>query len=47
MRDDGIPIVVKQTDDGDRATAAMFALDSPEAVSAFTERLARRLGDAR
>lgn len=39
----GIPIVVRHGDDGDRATAARFALDSPAQVREFTERLARRL----
>jgi trehalose 6-phosphate phosphatase len=47
VRDDGVPIVVRHSDDGDRATAALFALDSPARVSAFTDRLARQLGDAR
>jgi trehalose 6-phosphate phosphatase len=47
VRDDGIGIVVRHTDDGDRATAALFALDSPAQVSEFTERLARQLGGSR
>jgi len=47
VRDDGIPIVVRHTDDGDRATAALFALDSPAKVSQFTERLANQLTNAR
>ena len=47
VRDDGIPIVVRHTDDGDRATAALFALDSPAAAAEFTDRLARQLSDAR
>ena len=46
VRHDGVPIVVRHTDDGDRATAALFALDSPARVSEFTERLARQLTDA-
>ncbi|OSC43013.1 trehalose-phosphatase [Mycobacterium decipiens] len=41
---DGIPIVVRHTEDGDRATAALFALDSPVRVAEFTDRLARQLG---
>ena len=41
----GVPIVVRHTEDGDRATAALFALDSPASVGVFTERLARQLGD--
>jgi trehalose 6-phosphate phosphatase len=44
VRQDGIGIVVRHTDDGDRATAARFALDSPAQVSEFTWRLARQLG---
>ena len=43
VRHDGVPIVVRHSDDGDRATAALFALDSPARVSEFTERLARQL----
>jgi trehalose 6-phosphate phosphatase len=43
VHDDGIPIVVRHTDDGDRATAAKYALDNPERVRDFTERLARQL----
>jgi trehalose 6-phosphate phosphatase len=45
VRHDGIPIVVRHNDDGDRATAALFALDSPARVSEFTDRLARQLSD--
>jgi trehalose 6-phosphate phosphatase len=44
VQHDGVPIVVRHNDDGDRATAALFALDSPARVSEFTERLARQLG---
>jgi trehalose 6-phosphate phosphatase len=43
----GIPILVRHHDDGDRATAALFALDSPTSAAEFTERLARQLSDAR
>ncbi|MDT5175447.1 MAG: trehalose 6-phosphate phosphatase [Mycobacterium sp.] len=43
VRHDGVPIVVRHSDDGDRATAALFGLDSPAAVAEFTERLARQL----
>ncbi|OBK48454.1 trehalose-phosphatase [Mycobacterium kubicae] len=43
VHDDGVPIVVRHSDDGDRATAALFALDSPARVSEFTAQLARRL----
>ena len=45
VRADGVPIVVRHNDDGDRATAALFGLDSPAQVAEFTERLARRLAD--
>jgi trehalose 6-phosphate phosphatase len=44
VREDGIGIVVRHTDDGDRATAARFALDGPAQVSEFTWRLVRQLG---
>jgi trehalose 6-phosphate phosphatase len=47
VRDDGVPIVVRHTDDGDRATAALFALDSPARAAEFADRLARQLSDAR
>jgi trehalose 6-phosphate phosphatase len=47
VRQDGVPILVRHNEDGDRATAALFTLDSPAGVSEFTERLARQLGDAR
>jgi trehalose 6-phosphate phosphatase len=40
---DGIAILVRHSDDGDRATAARYALDDPDRVREFTERLARRL----
>ncbi|SON58680.1 Trehalose-phosphate phosphatase [Mycobacterium simulans] len=43
----GVPIVVRHTDDGDRATAALFALDSPARAVEFTDRLARQLGSGR
>ncbi|BBZ45682.1 trehalose-phosphatase [Mycobacterium parmense] len=46
VRDGGVPILVRHDEDGDRATAALFGLDSPAAVSEFTARLARRLADA-
>ncbi len=45
VADDGIAILVRHSDDGDRATAARYALDDPGAVREFTERLARRLAD--
>ncbi len=43
VRDDGIGIVVRHADDGDRATAARYALDNPDRVREFTERLAHQL----
>jgi trehalose 6-phosphate phosphatase len=43
VADDGIPIVVRHTDDGDRATAATYALDNPNQAREFTERLAHQL----
>src|SRR5262249_54227201 len=46
VRHDGVPIVVRHNEDGDRATAALFALDSPARVAEFTDRLARQLSDA-
>jgi trehalose 6-phosphate phosphatase len=46
VRHDGVPIVVRHSDDGDRATAALFGLDSPAAVAEFTIRFARQLADA-
>ena len=39
----GVPILVRHGEDGDRATAAKFALDSPAQVGEFTERLAGQL----
>lgn len=39
----GIPILVRHNDDGDRATAAVYALDSPVRVAEFVDRLARQL----
>jgi trehalose 6-phosphate phosphatase len=47
IRQDGVPILVRHNEDGDRATAALFALDSPTLVAEFTERLAQQLRDAR
>jgi trehalose 6-phosphate phosphatase len=41
--DDGIAILVRHGDDGDRATAARYALDNPDRVREFTGRLAHRL----
>ncbi len=43
IQDDGVGIVVRHNDDGDRATAARYALDSPARVSEFTGRLAQQL----
>ncbi|MGO9385602.1 MAG: trehalose-phosphatase [Mycobacterium sp.] len=46
VRQDGIPILVRHNEDGDRATAALFALNSPASVAEFTARLARQLSNA-
>lgn len=43
VADGGIAILVRHGDDGDRATAAHYALDDPDRAREFTERLARRL----
>ena len=43
VQDDGVAILVRHSDDGDRATAASYALDNPDRVREFTERLARQL----
>jgi len=43
VHDDGVAILVRHSDDGDRATAANYALDNPDRVREFTERLARQL----
>ncbi|HEX7321586.1 MAG TPA: trehalose-phosphatase [Mycobacterium sp.] len=40
----GIGIIVRHTEDGDRPTAARYALDSPARVGEFTAELARRIG---
>lgn len=42
----GVPILVRHSDDGDRATAALFALDSPARAAEFTDRLADLLPGA-
>jgi trehalose 6-phosphate phosphatase len=42
VRDDGLGIVVRHTDDGDRATAARWMLDNPGQVREFAARPARR-----
>jgi trehalose 6-phosphate phosphatase len=47
VRADGIGILVRHNDDGDRATAAQYALDSPARVAEFVGQLARRLADDR
>jgi trehalose 6-phosphate phosphatase len=43
VHDDGIAILVRHSDDGDRATAATYALDNPDRVREFTERLAGQI----
>ncbi|WP_144208062.1 trehalose-phosphatase [Mycobacterium tilburgii] len=41
----GIAILIRHNDDGDRATAAQYALDSPAHVAEFVDRLARQLAE--
>ena len=43
IHDDGVAILVRHSDDGDRATAANYALDNPARAREFTDRLARQL----
>jgi alpha,alpha-trehalase len=43
---DGVGIAVRQNDDGDRPSAALFSLANPTAVSDFVARLADDLHDA-
>jgi trehalose 6-phosphate phosphatase len=43
IHDDGIAILVRHSDDGDRATAASYALDDPARAAEFTDRLAHQL----
>ena len=45
VRADGVPILVRHNEDGDRATAARYALDTPAQAAEFTDRLARQLSD--
>jgi trehalose 6-phosphate phosphatase len=45
VRQDGMPILVRHNEDGDRATAALFALDGPARAAEFTDRLARQLSN--
>jgi alpha,alpha-trehalase len=47
VRRDGIGIVVRHDEDGDRPSAARFALDGPVAVREFIERLAREIAAER
>lgn len=44
VRQDGIAILVRHNDDGDRATGAQFALGGPTQVCEFTRRLAAACG---
>ncbi len=41
---DGIGIVVRHTEDGDRATAARYSLEDPDRVREFVERLVAQCG---
>lgn len=47
VRDNGVGIVVRHDEDGDRPSAARFALDCPDAVRQFLDRLAQELAAAR
>ncbi|WP_081665617.1 trehalose-phosphatase [Mycobacterium sp. UM_CSW] len=47
VRADGVPILVRHNEDGDRATAALYALDTPAQAAEFTDRLAERLKSTR
>ncbi len=47
VHDAGIPILVRHNDDGNRATAALFALDGPARAAEFTDTLARQITEAR
>jgi alpha,alpha-trehalase len=43
---DGVGIVVRHNEDGDRPSAALFSLESPSAVADFVRRLAKDLENA-
>ncbi|WP_443677752.1 trehalose-phosphatase [Mycobacterium interjectum] len=43
---DGLGIVVRDDEDGDRTSAALFSLENPSAVTDFVRRLAEDLGTA-
>ena len=43
VRHDGVGIVVRHAEDGDRRSSARFALDDPTAVRRFVERLSEQL----
>ncbi|HTX93936.1 MAG TPA: trehalose-phosphatase [Mycobacterium sp.] len=43
---DGVGIAVRHTEDGDRASAALFSLEDPSAVCQFIGRLAADMADA-
>ncbi|OBI40263.1 trehalose-phosphatase [Mycobacterium kyorinense] len=47
VRDNGVGIVVRHDEDGDRPSAARFALGGPDAVREFLDRLAQELAAAR
>ncbi len=47
VRSEGIGVVVRHSEDGDRPTAARFAVDSPDEVRKLLERLATRLSTRR
>jgi trehalose-phosphatase len=46
IRDDGIGILVRHTEDGDRRSAARFTLQTPDQVREFLDHIANQLPDA-
>lgn len=47
VRHDGVGIIARYSEDGDRPSAARFTLDGPAAVCAFIERLTQYMVDGR
>lgn len=46
VKSDGIGILVRHTEDGDRRSAARFTLEDPGQVREFLDRVADDLGDS-
>jgi alpha,alpha-trehalase len=46
VKTDGIGILVRHTEDGDRPSAARFTLEDPDQVREFLDRVADDLADA-